>query len=402
MTGEEPMTPKQLCPGRMRRVRIMVLVALAGIAAGCGEKGKHGTGEVAGPRVTGVETVVAGTAPRESFAEAAGTVRAKKIAYVAPQVMGRITSLPVAEGMTVKKGAVLATIDDTAIRSRLSAAEAMVAEAEAAYEETQRAVAQAEAARGLAEKTYERYRKLNEEKVITAQEFDEIEVRRTVAAKEYERAIDRRAQVVAKIEQARAQADAARVELSYTRVTAPFPGVVTGKRVDAGSMAVPGQPVVVLEDTSLFRVEASVPESFLGALQEGSRVHVVLDGGAGREMDGTVAEVVPAVDPASRTFPVKVDLPPGAQVRTGMFGRVLFPAGKEPILVVPRAAITHVGGYDALYTVTSDNVARLVMVRTGRTFGDGVEILAGLSAGARVAVSPVDRLVDGARVELRK
>ena len=85
-----------------------------------------------------------------------------------------------------------------------------------------------------------------------------------------------------------------------------------------------------------------------------------------------------------------------------MFGRVLFPAGNEPILVVPRAAITHVGGYDALFTVTADNVARLVMVRTGRTFGDGVEILAGVEAGARVAVSPVDRLVDGARVELRK
>jgi len=151
------MTPKQLCPGRMRRVRILVLVALAGIAAGCGEKGKHGPGELAGPRVTGVETVVAGAAPRESFAEAAGTVRAKKIAHVAPQVMGRITSLPVTEGMTVKKGTVLATIDDTAIRSRLLAAEAMVAEAEAAYEETRRAVAQAEAARGLAEKTYERF-----------------------------------------------------------------------------------------------------------------------------------------------------------------------------------------------------------------------------------------------------
>ncbi len=402
MTGEETMMRKQGRPTRMRRARIFLLVALAGIASGCGEKGKDRPEEVAGPRVTGVEIVVAGAGPREMFAEAAGTVRAKKIAYVAPQVMGRITSLPVAEGTTVKKGAVLATIDDTAIRSRFSAAQAMVAEAEAAYEEAQRGVVQVEAARDLAEKTFVRYRELHEEKVITTQEFDEIEVRRTVAAKEYERALDRRAQVAAKIGQARAQADAARAELSYTRVTAPFPGVVTGKRVDAGSMAVPGQPVVVLEDTSLFRVEAPVPESFLGTLKEGDRVRVVLEGEAGGATDGTVAEVVPAVDPVSRTFTVKVDLPRGARVRTGMFGRVLFPAGKDTILVVPRAAIAHVGGYDALYTVTPDNVARLVMVRTGRTFGDEVEILAGLSAGARVAVSPVDRLVDGARVELRQ
>ena len=381
--------------------RILLLAAVAGLVVGCGEKGKHGA-SAERPLVTGVEVVTVGAGPRERIAEVVGTVRAKKIAAVASQVMGRVTSFRVSEGTRVERGAVLATIDDTAIRAQLAAAEAMVAEAEAGGEEVLRAIAQAEAGKVLAEKTYERFRMLHEEKVVTPQEFDEVEVRRTVAVKEYERALNRRAQLTAKTAQAKAQADAARAMLSYTLVTAPFAGIVTEKKVDAGSMAVPGVPIVVLEETGRYRIEVSVPETYFGTLKVGSRVRVALDGNGGEEMVETVSEVVPVVDPASRTFTVKVDLPRGAELRTGMFGRVLFPVGTDTILVVPRRAISHVGGYDAVYTVTADNVARLVMVTTGKAFGDGVEILSGIEPGARVAIFPLEKLVDGARVEVGK
>jgi RND family efflux transporter MFP subunit len=405
MTGKRRRTGRIGRPAGKIAARGIGIVLLAGVVAGmagCGEKGKHGPETAERPLVTGVELVTAGSAPRERFGEAVGTVRANNIAAVAPQVMGRVTSLPVAEGVRVGKGALLATIDDTQVRAQLMAAEAMVAEAEGGREEAERSIAQAEAGKSLAEKTYERFRKLNEEKVITPQEFDEVEVKRTVAVKEYERSLDKRAQAVAKIAQAKAQADAARAMLSYTRVTAPFPGVVTEKRADAGSMAVPGVPIVVLEDTGRYRLEASVPETYLGTLKVGSRVRVVLGTPPGKEIPGTVSEVVPQVDPESRTFTAKVDLPAGGALRTGMFGRVLFPTGKEDVLVVPQRAISRVGGYDALYTVTADNVARLVMVTTGKSFGDEVEILSGIEPGARVAISPLEKLVDGARVEVRK
>jgi RND family efflux transporter MFP subunit len=406
MTGKRRRTGRIGRPAGKFAARGIGIVLLAGIVAGtagCGEKGKHGPAVAERTPVTGVELVTAGSAPRERFGEAVGTVRANNIAAVAPQVMGRVTSLPVAEGVRVGKGALLATIDDTQVRAQLAAAEAMVTEAEEGREEAERFVAQAEAGKSLAEKTYERFRTLNEERVITPQEFDEVEVKRTVAVKEYERSLTRRAQAVAKIAQAKAQADVARAMLSYTRVTAPFPGVVTEKRADAGSMAVPGVPIVVLEDTGHYRLEASVPETYLGTLKVGSRVRVVLGTPPGKEIPGTVSEVVPQVDPESRTFTVKVDLPAGGQrFRTGMFGRVLFPTGKEDLLVVPQKAILRVGGYDALYTVTADNVARLVMVTTGKAFGDEVEILSGIEPGTRVAISPLEKLVDGARVEVRK
>jgi RND family efflux transporter MFP subunit len=393
LTGEFP-----ACTGW-----IFLLAGIAVLVAGCGEKGKHAPDSADRPLLRGVEVVEAGGGSRERFIEATGTVRAVTIAPVAAQVMGRITSLPVAEGSRVEKGALLATIDDTQVRAQLAAAGALVTEAEAGLMEVGGAIAQAEASKSLAEKTYERFRMLHEEKVVTPQEFDEVEVKRTVAIKDYERALDKRAQVAAKIAQAKAQEDAARAMLSYTRVTAPFPGVVTGKKADVGSMAAPGVPILVLEDTRRYRIEASVPEAYLGVLKVGSRVRVVLGTPPGNETPGTISEVVPQVDTGSRTFTAKVDLPEGGQrFRTGMFGRVLFPTGKENMLVVPRKAISHVGGYDVLYTVTADNVARLVVVTTGKTFGDEVEILSGIEPGTHVAISPLEKLVDGARVEVRK
>jgi len=376
---------------------LMVLGAV--LVTGCREKAGTGTVPGARPPVTGVEVITVSPSTEEKMAEAVGTVRARNIALVAPQVMGRVTSLPVSEGSVIEKGALLFTIDDAAIRAQAASAEGMVAEAEAARDEAERAISQAEAGKTLAEKTYGRFSRLYEEKVVTRQEFEEVEARKTVAVKEHERALERRSQAVARIVQARGQANAALAMLSYTKVTAPFSGVVTEKRTDVGSMAVPGMPLLVLEDTRRYRLEASVPETFLSLLYVGARVQVVLE--AGKPLPAVVSEIVPTVDPDSRTFLVKADIA-GAGLRTGMYGRLRFPAGKGTVLAVPRDAISRAGGYDGVFVVTPDNVARLTMVKTGGGIGDRVEILSGIEPGSRVAVSPLDKLADGVRVETRK
>lgn len=381
--------------------RAAAVFATALFLVACGEKKGHGPGAVPRPAATGVEIVTVQPVPRETAAEAVGTVRAKTVAAVAPQTMGRLTSVLVEEGARVEAGGLLATIDDASVRAQLSSAEGAVAEAEAAREEAERAVAQAEAGRSLAEKTYERYRKLVAEKVVTPQEFDEVEARRTVAAQEHERAVKRREQLAGRITQARGQADAARAALGWTKVTAPFSGVVVEKRADTGSMAVPGVPLFLLEDPRRHRIEASVSEAYLPLLKVGTPVRVLLDAGGGREIPAAVTEVVPTIDPATRTFLVRADLPPGT-ARTGQSGRVRFAAGEGTVLAVPKRAVTRAGGGDGVFVLADDNVARLSPVTLGAAFGDRVEVLSGLSPGARVAVSPVDRLADGDRVEIRK
>ncbi|MBE0605371.1 MAG: efflux RND transporter periplasmic adaptor subunit [Deltaproteobacteria bacterium] len=379
---------------------LVILSIAAGLSA-CGEKGKEGKA-VSRPVVQDVEVVVVRPAPRETMAEALGTVRARTTAAVAPQVMGRLTAVAVSEGSVVAAGALLATIDDTTVRAQLSSAEGAVAEAEAAREEVDGAISQAEAAKGLAEKTFERYRKLLEGKVVTQQEFDEVEMRRTVAVKEFERAQQKRVQVGAKIAQARGQAAAARAMLSWTRVTAPFAGVIVEKRADVGSMAVPGVPLFVLEDPRAYRIEASVSETYLPLLKKGTAVQWILDADPGETSQVVVTEVVPEIDPASRTFTVKADLPAG-RVRSGQSGKVRFAAGEGTVLAVPKRAITRAGGSDGVFTIGAlDNAARLTMITVGAEFGDRVEVLSGIEEGDRVALSPIDKLSDGVRVEVRR
>jgi RND family efflux transporter MFP subunit len=383
------------------RAAAAAILSIALSLSACGEKGKQGTA-VSRPVVQGVEVIVLRPVPRETTAEALGTVRAKTTAAVAPQVMGRLTGVAVSEGSVVAAGALLATIDDTTVLAQLSSAEGAVAEAEAAREEVDRTISQAEAAKALAEKTYERFRKLLEGKVVTQQEFDEVEMRRTVAVKDLERAQQKRAQVSAKIAQARGQAAAAKAMLSWTKVIAPFAGVIVEKRADAGSMAVPGVPLFVLEDPRRHRIETFVSENYLPLLKKGTPVQVVLDADPTKPFTVAVTEVVPTIDPASRTFAVKADLPAG-RARSGQSGKVRFAAGKGTVLAVPKRAITRAGGSDGVFTVgAQDNVARLTMVILGAEFDDRVEVLSGIEDGAWVALSPIGQLSDGARVEVRR
>jgi RND family efflux transporter MFP subunit len=383
------------------RAAAAAILSVAMSLSACGEKEKQGA-EVSRPVVQEVEVVVVRPVPRETTAETLGTVRARTTAAVAPQVMGRLTGVAVSEGSVVAAGALLATIDDTTVRAQLSSAEGAVAEAEAAGEDVDRAISQAEAGKALAEKTYERFRKLLDGKVVTQQEFDEVELRRTVAVKDLERAQQKRAQMIAKIAQARGQSDAAKAMLAWTRVIAPFAGIIVEKRADPGSMAVPGVPLFVLEDLRRHRIETFVSETYLPLLRKGTPVQVVLDADPGNPFSAVVTEIVPAIDPASRTFTVKADLPAG-RARSGQSGKVRFAAGKGTVLAVPKRAITRAGGSDGVFTVGArDNVARLSMITLGAEFDDRVEVLSGIEDGARVALSPIDKLSDGARVEIRR
>jgi len=378
----------------------VILWMAAGLSA-CGEKGKQGTA-VSRPVVQGVEVVVVRPVPRETTAEALGTVRARTTAAVAPQIMGRLTGVAVSEGSVVAAGALLATIDDTTVRAQLASAEGAVAEAGAAGEEAERAIAQAEASRVLAEKTYERFRKLVEGNLVARREFDEAEMRRTLAVKDLERAQQRKGQAVAKLAQARGQADVARAQLAFARVTAPFAGVVVEKRADAGSMAVPGVPLFLLEDPRRYRIEAAVSETYLTFLKTGTSVRVALDTEPGKPVRAVVTEVVPSVDPATRTFVVKADLPPGI-ARSGQSGKVRFAAGKGTALTVPKRAVTRACGSDGVFTIGApDNVVRLTVITLGAEFDDRVEVLSGIEDGDRIALSPIDKLSDGARVEVRR
>ena len=252
--------------------------------------------------------------------------------------------------------------------------------------------------------TATRYRMLWQRDLISAQDYEAAEAKRKSAVAAVDQATARlrslrarEAQMRHRIDQARAEIRTAEIALGDTRITAPATGVVVDRRVEPGDLAMPGQPLLVLDDPRAYRLEAEVGESVIGRVRVGQRVPVTLDA-LGRTLDGRVAEIIPAADPASRTVTVKLELPADADLRSGLFGRARFPMGERQALTVPLSTLVERGQLTGVYVVDPQGVARFRLVTTGERRAGRAEILSGLAAGERIAGEGTDRLSDGVRV----
>jgi len=179
-------------------------------------------------------------------------------------------------------------------------------------------------------------------------------------------------------------------QLSYTIVKAPFDGVITEKKVERGELASPGQPLLKMEDPGQLRLEATVAESDVRVVSIGSPVPVIIDALGTSPLKGTVSQILPAGDPQTHTFTIKVELPATAGLKSGMFGRLRLDKGISTTLLLPKSALLERGELASLFVVGPDQTARLRWVRIGRTLEQGVEILSGVDAGERV-------IADGSR-----
>jgi RND family efflux transporter MFP subunit len=346
--------------------------------------------------VSGVklETVSLSATPR--MYEAVGTVRSANVSVLNAQMAGMVREIRVQAGDRVRRGQLLAVIDDRAPRAQVEAAQAGVQEASQGIAEVEQALLAATADRQFAEATFKRYQTLLEKNSLSRQEFDGAEAKYK-AALANERALEaRKQQIVARNQQAQAQKSSAETTLSYSRIVAPRDGVVTQKSVDAGTVVMPGMPILTVEETTHLRLEASLPGDFAAKVKVGEATQVSTAQG---NLQGRVAEVVPATDPASRTFLVKVDLPPKCACQSGDFATALFPVGQTRMMSVPQSAVVEHGELQGVYTLNSQGVGEYRLVKAGKSWGDRVEILSGLNAGDRVVVTQVEGLRDGVRVE---
>ena len=151
-------------------------------------------------------------------------------------------------------------------------------------------------------------------------------------------------------------------------------------------MAAPGRPLVTVQEEGFLRLEAAVREGLTEEINLGDRLRVKIDA-LDLELTGEVEEKVPASDPRTRTFTVKVSLPRKPGLRSGMFGRLYIPTGSVAALTVAQKAIQRVGGLELVWVVSGDEQPRRRYVRTGRIYEDRVEILSGLQEGDRVIVA---------------
>jgi RND family efflux transporter MFP subunit len=380
---------------RQNRIRsLWIVVVAAGLLGACSSNEKRPP--ETRPLVAGVQTEVAHLEAGRLVYQAVGTVRAANTAVLAAQVAGTVREIRVKAGDHVRRGQLLAMLDDRGAQAQVQGADAGVNEALQGEAEVDQALKAATADRQFAEVTFNRYKSLFAKNSLSRQEYDGAEARYQ-AALANERAIEaKRQQVLARQQQARSQQHSAQTYLSYSRIVAPFDGMVTAKSVDAGTVVMPGTVVLTVEDTSRYRLETSLPEEHLASTKAGDSVTVSIGQG---QFNGNVAEIVPSADTTSHTFLVKIDLPSNCKCRSGDFGRASFSIGEAKRLAVPISAVTEHGELQGVFVVRPDSTVEYRLVKTGKTFGDQIEILSGLDEGEKVAVSQTDQLRDGARVE---
>ena len=344
------------------------------------------------PQSAGVETVGARIANSRqeqipATVKATGTLHARENATLSAQVVSRVQQVLVREGDSVRAGQTLVILDDATMRSAVEQAEAAVQAAE-----HQQIVAQTNA--DLATSTLARYKQLQSQKSVSPQEIDEV-TRRAEAAN-------------AQVEAMRSQTNALKAQqagsgamLGYTRIVAPFAGMITGRMVDPGALASPGVPLIQIDSAGPLQLQTTVAESAIGFVRKGMRIGVAMDSAPGVDSSGIVSEIVPAADASSHSFLMKIDLPPSKDLRVGMYAIAEIPTGTKQAILAPRTAIVVRGSLPWAYVLDSNNIAQLRYVTLGSSRGNAVEILSGLASNEKLVDEPLDRDLAGKRIEVQ-
>jgi RND family efflux transporter MFP subunit len=334
-------------------------IAVLLVAAGCGSKDEPPTSVLSAAPQTTIQAAVVEVLTSEVpiRVEATGQVMPIFQAVLSSRIQGTIDQLLVREGTAVVKGQTLILLDSRDVQAELARAAAEVENAKAHLD---------------------RMETLHAQDAVSKQEMEN-------AARTYKVAEANHKSVLA--------------QLSYTVVKAPFDGVITEKNVEGGEMASPGQPLLKMENPRQLRLEATVAEGDLKSVSRGDKIPVIIDALQGRALAGIVSQILPAGDPHTHTFTVKVDLPPVPGLKTGMFGRFQLDKGSTRTILVPETAVVARGELTSVFAVGSDRIARLRWVKAGRRFDKKVEILSGVNVGESVLLDAA-RGVDGATVKI--
>jgi multidrug efflux pump subunit AcrA (membrane-fusion protein) len=405
----------------MRRIGIVIsLIFLIAMIISCGKREEAVVHKPAPVPIQGVkiETVKASPVPEDY--EAVGTVRSKTTTVLSSKTMGNILAVHVREGDRVQTGQLLIEIDDRDSRVQLQKARAGLREVQDTLIEIEQNMRAAEsgkeaveAGKTLALATFNRYQALLEQRSVSQQEFDEVQAKLKVAEAEVNRAgrmlqalAAKKSQVLAKMEQVKADIAGAQIYVGYGRITSPMNGIVVSKQAEVGLLAAPGVPLLTLEDHFRYRLEVPVEESMLKKIRVGTPVKISIDALGPQEFSGKVTEIVPISDPASRSLTVKVDLSdekgkPGSPLalRSGLYGKARFSIGQKQVIQIPQKIILQQGQLVGVFVVDSSNTVHLRLIKTGKPYGDQIEVLSGINDGDRIIVEGMEKAKEGDRVQ---
>lgn len=340
----------------------------------CGSESNHASDN---EKATPVTTYTP-NATNQNGLSISGQVTSKQTAMISTRHMGFVERVLVKQGDAVKAGQLLVTINSEDLKAKRAQAEAMVTEAQAATTN--------------AERDAQRFRNLHAQKSVSDKELENVELNLT--------------SMRAKLQMARQGLQEVKAIMAYTNITAPFSGVVTQKMVDAGSMANPGHPLLVIEQTGDLQITASLPEEYLKYVKTGDAVRVAVKA-SGREMTGTIAELSPSATMTGGQYALKVNIPANekANLRSGMYANVQISAQVENSdgqrILVDESSVVRRDQLTGLFIASANNRALLRWVRLGKTVGSQVEVISGLRAGEKIIRPEGQKLRNGQKISIR-
>ena len=343
---------------------VLLVLVIAWMSGAFHAKVQPGSIPVSGVSAEGRELVKVTLLPEIETVEATGTIQPRYMNKVESQILATVLDVAVRPGDRVEEGQLLLTLDDRETQAELRGAEA--------------ALTAAAAELTVRQKDYDRYKLMYAGQAVTKEQYDQVKGAYEVAQAQAERAKEQIARI--------------KVALTYTRIQANTGGIVLNRFVDPGDLAAPGKMLLSLHNPKDLELHASVREDQARDVRLGMELPVRVDA-VSLATTGKVREIVPEAQVASRSVLVKLALSPDQTVRlyAGMFGRLLLPVGSAKRIVMPSDAVQHVGQLDFVDVVNSHGMVERRYVRTGRRYGQRIEVLSGLNASdsvAKPALSP--------------
>ncbi len=358
----------------MKKIFIPLLAVI--LLASCNSEKKQ---EIAKEPAIAVKVSGVSENNNSPFVTASGKIEAKNSANLSTRMMGYVTKVHVQVGQKVNAGQLLVSINNTDLQAKKAQVDASILQATAGF--------------NSAKKDYDRFVNLFKQQSASQKELDDMTARYEMAKAGLEGAKQMRNEVMA--------------QFSYSNITAPFSGVITNTFIKQGDMANPGMPLVSVEGASKLQVMTMVSENDITAITKGMPVSVLVKS-SNEKLSGKVSEVSISAANTGGQYLVKVDLDKtAATVLSGMFVNIQFPiankatTSKSEMLLVPESALVKQGQLTGIYTIGTGNVAILRWLRVGKSFGEQVEVLSGLSADEQYIVSADGKLYNGVPVSVQ-
>ncbi len=346
------------------RLNVLLFTAIAAVAiyAGCSRTDADNEIPEIGREARAVEVVVREVKP-ETFTESirlSGIVKAYESVMISPEEGGVIKAWRMNKGDTVRKGDIVAVLNDDILQASFDAANAQYR---------------------LAELNYERQKSVFDEQGIS-----ELQVKNA----EYSR------------DAAKAQADLARSRLERTRLRSPIDGILDNRFLEAGEFAPPAVPVAYVVNMNMIKVTAEIPERYAGKVGQGSAVQITFDSYPGDTLSGNIDFAGATISSSNRTLPVEIHFRnPGGKFKPEMIAKVAVTLdSRENAILIGENVVQRIDHNKHIVYVTNSDTARERTVRLGGRQGSRVEIVEGLNPGDRVVVEGYHKLVDGQRVTI--